>query len=265
MKSILFQKATLSFNITNNKMNTKIFQDYQNSGLYFTLQEVRDRIEELTSDIRGSVSFYRRRQSGVLTKTQKQQLFVENETQDEIDFWERQIYGFENEEDVQKHVEEMTSFHFNNHQETEDEAEENKDKEPYYHINDYCDPYLGRASPPIPEFDSSDEEDEEEERQIPPAKIDDLEKKLDGVENVVYQLLGGLFNQRTQSDMIESHLCRLRGNEYPGEVNKDTSIWPTTRQGDKNEEEIQLLKHQVSKLEGTVQILIQLLAEKVKN
>jgi len=264
MKSIIAQKATLSFNITNNKMSTKIFQDYQNSGLYFSLEEVKKRIEELTTQLRGSESFYRRHQTAVLTREQREEILLENEIQDEIDFWERQIRGFENEEDVQKHVEEMTSFHFNNHQETEDEAEENKDKEPYYHINDYCDPYLGRASPPIPEFDSSDEEDEEEEeRQIPPAKIDDLEKKLDGVENVVYQLLGGLFNQRTQSDMIESHLCCLRGNEYPGEVNKDTSIWPTTRQGDKNEEEIRLLKRQVSRLEDTVSLLVRIIRDQI--
>ena len=45
-----------------------------------------------------------------------------------------------------------------NDEEDEDQDDKEKDKEPYYHINDYCDPYLGRASPPIPDFDSDEEE-----------------------------------------------------------------------------------------------------------
>jgi hypothetical protein len=96
----------------------------------------------------------------------------------------------------------------------------------------------------------------------PESKIDSLEKKLDGVENVVYQLLGGLFNQSTQSDIIDSHLCCLRGNEYSGKIDEET-IWPTTRQGDQHEKEIQLLKKQVSRLEDTVALLINVIKNQI--
>jgi hypothetical protein len=348
MKSNLAKKATLSFNITNNKMSAKKFQDYQNSGYYFSLEEVKKRIEDLTTQLKSSESYYRRHQPEVLTKEQREEILLENEIQDEIDFYEDQIYGFEDE-----------------------------DEEPHYHINDYCDPYLGRASPYIPDFDSNSEEevaesekesayalnrgalikdyhnpsilvsiieakefiedllrefnnhkdyykrreetftqeekeekcseleniqheiyyyetsifrtqqaykedpesiygyslrprtpsvsDSDSDQEEPPTKIESLEKKLDGVENVVYQLLGGLFNQDTQSNVIDLHQCCLRGTNYLGSEIDTEKIWPTTRQGDKHEEEIQLLKQQVSRLEGTVQILIQLLAEKVKN
>ena len=237
-------------------MSTKIFQDYQNSGLYFSLEEVKKRIEELTTQLRGSESFYRRRQTAVLTKEQREEILLENEIQDEIDFWERQIDGFENEEDVKKYINKVASSHFNNDEEDEDQDDKEKDKEPYYHINDYCDPYLGRASPPIPDFDS----DEEEE---PKSKINVLQEKIDGVEDVLYQLLGGLFNQTTQSDMIDLHVCSLRGTKYLGNGVNEGTIWPTTRQGDQHEEEIKLLKQQVSKLEDTVALLVRVIKEKM--
>ena len=63
--------------------------------------------------------------------------------------------------------------------------------------------------------------------------------------------------------MIEAHLCCLRGNEYAGEIYEDTSIWPTTRQGDKNEKEIRLLKRQVSKLEDTVSLLVRIIRDQI--
>jgi hypothetical protein len=236
-------------------MSNKIFQDYQNSGLYFSLEEVRERIEDLTSQLRGCESYYRRHQPEVLTKEQREDILLENEIQDEIDFWEQQIHNSSDVKGCEEYVNKIAASHFNNDEEDEEDGDE--DGEPYYHINDYCDPYLGRASPLIPEFDSDEEE--------PESKINSLEKKLDGVENVVYQLLGGLFNQETQSNMIDLHQCCLRGSEYQGEIDKDTSIWPTTRQGDQHEEEIRLLKQQVSKLEGTVEMLVRLLAEKLKN
>ena len=74
-------------------MSNKIFQDYQNSGLYFSLEEVRERIEDLTSQLRGCESYYRRNQSKVLTKEQREDILLENEIQDEIDFWEQQIHN----------------------------------------------------------------------------------------------------------------------------------------------------------------------------
>ena len=81
----------------------------------------------------------------------------------------------------------------------------------------------------------------------------------------MYQLLGGLFNQSTQSEMIDSHISSLKGTRYLGNGVNGDAIWPTTRQGDRNEEEIRLLKQQVSKLEGTVEMLVRLLTEKLKN
>ena len=69
------------------------------------------------------------------------------------------------------------------------------------------------------------------------SRLDSLEKNIDNVKYVVYQLLG-------QSS------C---------EIDKDTTMWHTTRQGDQNESEIELLKQQVSKLEGTIDVLVQLL------
>jgi hypothetical protein len=211
----------------------------------------------LTTELRGSESFYRRRQTAVLTREQREEILLENEIQEEIDFWERQIDGFENEEDVEKYIEKTMSFHFNNHQETEDEDQEDeeKDKEPYYHINDYCDPYLGRG-PPTPMSES----DEVEE---PETKIDSLEKKINGIDEVIYQLLGGLFNQRTQSNMIDLHQCCLNGTKYLGDEIDEDVIWPTTRQGDQHEEEIKLLKQQVSKLEDTVALLVRVIRDQI--
>ena len=208
MKSILAQKATLSFNITNNKMSNKmeisneemeisneeeemeiserIYQDYQNSGLYFTLEEVRVRIENLTVWLQSA-------------EEQREEIL---EFQNEIDFYQHQIYN---------HKIFKTRVRFQ----------------------------------------------EEEE---PESKIDILEKKISGVEGVVYQLLGGLFNQETQDNVLHSHIEYLKGNMYTGEL-EGQPIFPTTRQGDQHEEEIRLLKQQVSKLEDTVALLVRIIRD----
>jgi hypothetical protein len=112
--------------------------------------------------------------------------------------------------------------------------------------------------PRTPSISDSDDEVEK-----PSKKMDELEKKINGVDNVVYQLIGGLFNQTTQSNMIDYHLYMLNGTKYTNKLDEN-KIWPTTRQGDANEEEIRVLKEQVSKLEGTVNGLVQLLSEKNK-
>jgi hypothetical protein len=236
-------------------MSTKIFKNYQNPEDLLTIEEVKGRIEDLTTSLRGNESYYRRRQTEVLTKEQREEIILENEIQDEIDFYESQIdfyefRGISDEEDIKKYVNKMAASYFNNDKEDEEE----QDEQPYYHINDYCDPYLGRESPPIPMSEGDEGE--------PESKIDSLEKKLNGVDEVIYQLIGGLFNQSTQSDMIESHLCCLRGNEYLGKIDED-AIWPTTRQGDKHEEEIKLLKQQVSRLEDTVALLVNVIKNQI--
>ena len=43
--------------------------------------------------------------------------------------------------------------------------------------------------------------------------IKELEEKLEGVHNVVYQLLGGLFNKHTQTRILHTHLSYLLPNE----------------------------------------------------
>jgi len=119
------------------------------------------------------------------------------------------------------------------------------------------------------QFHPSETEDYESDEQVPPSslvepstKMNELDKKINGVENVVYQLLGGLFNHETQFRIIDCHKAVLNGIEPSSSIGNQ-SIYPTTRQGDVNEEEIKLLKQQVSKLEGTVNVLIQLLSEKI--
>jgi len=64
-------------------------------------------------------------------------------------------------------------------------------------------------------------------------QLKDQEKKIDCVQEVVYQLLGGLFNQRTQNNTLSMHINILEGNDNLYEkikINED--IYPTTRQGD---------------------------------
>lgn len=228
MKNNLPQKATLSFNIIKNKMSNrmeisndemeisydeeemgmeisnemkesnKIFQDYQNSGLYFSLEEVRERIEDLTTQLKGSKYYYRRIQNEEEKEKQREEIF---EIQDEIDFYNQQIYN--------KEIYNLT------------QKQDIEEKEPE-------------------------------------TKIDVLEKKINGVEGVVYQLLGGLFNQETQTNVLDSHLEYLKGNIYTGKI-AEQSIFPTTRQGDQHEEEIRLLKQQVSRLEDTVSLLVRII------
>ena len=82
------------------------------------------------------------------------------------------------------------------------------------------------------------------------ATIAKLEKGLDGVQSLVYQLLGGLFNQETQSEMLNIHLATLYG-DTPPDVDHDEIIWPTTRQGDECQERIMKLESQLEMLNFT--------------
>ena len=121
----------------------------------------------------------------------------------------------------------------------------------------YKEDFKGYSKP-----DSGDEEQPAPVTQ-PSAETGPLEKKINAIEEVVYQLIGGLFNQEKQSNVIDNHLAYLTGKEVPySSTIGDESIFPTTRQGDANEEEIRLLKQQVSKLEETVNVLLNLLQNK---
>ena len=80
-----------------------------------------------------------------------------------------------------------------------------------------------------------------------------LEKKVEGIHTVVYQLVGGLFNQRTQDLILEKHLYYLFPELYSNKnfedtITNDLDIWPTTRQGDKNSERINELERQIRDL-----------------
>lgn len=81
------------------------------------------------------------------------------------------------------------------------------------------------------------------------AQIKNLERKLDNVQQVVLQLVGNLFNQRTQGKTIDDYISIL----FPGEPIYKNSFetveeeskwenWATTRQGDANEERIAKLE-----------------------
>lgn len=80
--------------------------------------------------------------------------------------------------------------------------------------------------------------------------IKTLENKVQGIHQVVYDLLCGLFNQDTQRATLTNHLKELFPNidEKLSYENPDTSEWsiyPTTRQGDNNERRIIDLEEQV--------------------
>lgn len=79
------------------------------------------------------------------------------------------------------------------------------------------------------------------------ATIKAMEKKVDGLQHVVYQLLGGLFNQQTQQGILDSHLSILFNNinQDNEDIDPEENNWPTTRQGDENEKRIEALETQL--------------------
>jgi hypothetical protein len=82
-------------------------------------------------------------------------------------------------------------------------------------------------------------------------KIQKLEEKLQDVHDVVYQLVGGLFNPRTQRGMLKKYLHVLFPNEEDFKNTGDeviTNIWPTTRQGDECETRIAALEAQIKEM-----------------
>jgi hypothetical protein len=81
--------------------------------------------------------------------------------------------------------------------------------------------------------------------------VDELSKKLDGIHGAVYQLIGGLFCQRTQGGIMDVHMYNLGFEQY-STTKYDThpsGIWPTTRQGDINRTRIEQLEKKVKSLE----------------
>jgi|LakMenEpi03Aug12_release.lakeMendotaPanAssembly.Ray.scaffolds.fasta_scaffold512575_2 hypothetical protein len=84
--------------------------------------------------------------------------------------------------------------------------------------------------------------------------IHNLSKKLENVHQVVYQLLGGLFNNPSQCETLRHHIDVL----YTGEIQPRTrhddpdesewEHWPTTRQGDDSERRIKALEQTVREM-----------------
>lgn len=83
------------------------------------------------------------------------------------------------------------------------------------------------------------------------ATIKKLESKLDGIHTVVYQLIGGLFNQGNQRDILGEHIkCLFQDakNEYTEDALPEKNKWtiyPTTRQGDECERRVEALEQTV--------------------
>ena len=77
------------------------------------------------------------------------------------------------------------------------------------------------------------------------TKIEVLEKKLDNIQEVVYQLLGGLYCQSNQSDILRFRIAMLHGEQPNNDIcdNGKWGIWPTTRQGDECERRIEALEN----------------------
>lgn len=80
--------------------------------------------------------------------------------------------------------------------------------------------------------------------------VDKQSKTIKGIHGCVYQLVGGLFCQRTQQDMIETRLEDLGFGKYTGKrINTHPSgIWPTTRQGDECEKRIEELENTIREM-----------------
>ena len=206
-------------------MNTaSLVKHYHNPSLFICIAEAREIIEDLTTDLKLCKS-YHRRDPKTVTQEEKEE---EDKIQHEIYYYETTIFGVQ---------------------------------QTYKDDPNSCYGYSQKDRTPEPSVTDSDSDEEE----MPAPIVDPLEKKINAIEGVVYQLLGGLFNQRTQSSIIDNHLAYLNGSNPSSSGNQDEyeSPFPTTRQGDANEFEIQLLKQQVAKLEGTVNVLIQLLSEKI--
>jgi len=80
--------------------------------------------------------------------------------------------------------------------------------------------------------------------------IQEMEEKLRNVQDVVYQLLGGLFSPHSQSGVLNHHIDTLFDHNNSND-NKYTnsSKWaqyPTTRQGNSNENRIDALEAQMA-------------------
>jgi len=100
-------------------------------------------------------------------------------------------------------------------------------------------------------------------------RIKELEKKFCNLQESVYQLVGGLYNQEKQAGIIQYHISHLYPDEEADEAKDHPEGWgvmPTTRQGDKLEEISKTLEKRISALEkASPQILEQTSLERDKH
>ena len=97
-------------------------------------------------------------------------------------------------------------------------------------------------------------------------KIETHDDDLKRLRCVLYQLIGGIFNQKTQRYVMSSYIDDLFGTssseqeaeteaetEAEAETETEETQWPTTRQGDNNEERIRKLEETIQKLEKQIE------------
>jgi len=212
---------------------SQIIQHYSKPEL-ITVEEAKERIDQLTSFIKGRESYYRRDPSPEL-------LLLENDDQLE-----------------------------NDEQSENDDLEKNNQNCLEHSINWEIYYYESAIS------NSKKEEEEEEDVSINETdeRMDALENKLSCVQDSVYQIICGIFNKDTQQNVLSdciNQLYEIPSDKIPymGEIYEE-SRYPTTRQGDKNEEEIKLLKQeveilkqQVSKLKEINHKLVNIIQDKI--
>jgi uncharacterized coiled-coil protein SlyX len=76
-----------------------------------------------------------------------------------------------------------------------------------------------------------------------------LKENLEATQLTLHQLIGGLYNQRTQKKMLSKHtVCLFSLNQDDDDEDFEENKWPTTRQGDENEERIKKLEENIDVL-----------------
>jgi hypothetical protein len=86
--------------------------------------------------------------------------------------------------------------------------------------------------------------------------INKHELKIERAMSAIYQLYGGLYNQKRQNYILKKRVALLYDDEeQPDEPTEEYDIWPTTRQGDVNEERIKLLEEKLLMLETKVELM----------
>uniref|UniRef100_A0A6C0DYS7 Uncharacterized protein n=1 Tax=viral metagenome TaxID=1070528 RepID=A0A6C0DYS7_9ZZZZ len=78
-------------------------------------------------------------------------------------------------------------------------------------------------------------------------RCEELEKRVENIREVTYQLLGGLFHQGKQERCLRRHINQLFYGKYDEEKREgldiqEESTWPTTRQGDELQERMESLE-----------------------